>query len=129
MRTEEQKLIKESVKVILGGKECEVKPLVIRDATPWRKKFVALFDDVPTLASVTSDNPKEFSGALNNLLTEKPEAIFDLFFEYTKLDKEEIEGVATTQELLTAFEEVFAFEAPFFGAAIKTMVKLQKSIV
>jgi len=128
MRTEEQKIIQGHIVVILGGVEYNVKPLVIKEAAPWRRKFVELFTNISALASVTSDNPEGFDSAMKEVLLEKPDKLADLFFEYTKLDRAEIEGKATTIEMVKAFEEVFALEAPFFGSAVKAIVNMEKSL-
>lgn len=127
-RTEEQKIIQEPGMVILGGDKYEIKPLVIKEAAPWRRKFVELFANISALASITSDNPEGFISAMKEVLLEKPDKLADLFFEYTKLDRTEIESKATTVEMVKAFEEVFALEAPFFGSAIQAIVNMGKSL-
>jgi len=128
-RTEAQKLFQEPVKVMLGGKEYEIKPLVLKESAPWRKEFVGLFKDISKLASITSDDPEAFNQAMNEILLGKPEELMNLFFKYTKFDRNEIEGSATSKEIMAAFEEVIALEAPFFGSAIRMMVKLQKTVL
>jgi len=128
MRTEEQKVLQEPVTVTLGGQKYEIKPLVIREASPWRRKFVSLFTDLSSLSSVTSDNPEKFQDAMNEILLVKPDKITDLFFEYTKLNRDEIESKATTVEMVNAFQEVFALEAPFFGSAVRAVGIMKKAI-
>ena len=128
-RTEEQKLISDPVTVILNGEKYPVKPLVIAEAGPWRRKFVSIFDDVQALAEVTSDNKEEFSKALQEILISKPDQITELVCDYIKMDKTEFESKATSNEVIKAFEEVFALEAPFFGSAIKAMMKMRKVII
>jgi hypothetical protein len=129
MRTEEQKIIQEPVEVILGGDKYPIKPLVIKEAAPWRRKFIGLFNDLSVLASVTSEDSDKFKTAMTEMLLNKPDAITNLFFEYTKLDREEIESKATTIELINAFEEVFALEAPFFGSAVRAVVNMKKVLL
>jgi len=128
-RTEEQKITSETVKVTLGGKVYEIKPLTMKEAIPWRRKYIELYNDIAPLAALSSDNAEEYLKAMGNIMLEKPEKIADLFFEYTKLDREEIESSATSKEFIVACEEVFALEAPFFGLAIMSMASLQKSIL
>src|SRR4030043_261913 len=100
MRTEEQKILQEPVTVTFGGREFEIKPLPLIKATPWRKKFIELTKEMSALASVTSDS-EEFLNALADILTEKPDALVDLFFEYVPyLNREEIENVASSNEML-----------------------------
>lgn len=130
MRTEEQKLLQEPVKVLLGGKEYEIKPLPIKYASPWRRKFITLMGEASALASVTSDDKDGFLKALSELLTDKPDRLVDLLFEYMpNLKRDEIESQATSSEILNALEEVVAFEAPFLGAAIRITKAMQKNLV
>ena len=130
MRTEEQKIASEPVKVFFGGKEFEIKPLPLKFATPWRKKFIALTRELSVLSSITSDDSNAFLNALVNILSEKPDALVDLFFEYVPyLKREEIENISSSIEMLHAIEEVVAFEAPFLGTAIRITRTMQKNLV
>ena len=127
MRTEEQKLMQELVMVVLGGKEYEIKPLVLSKAAPWRRKFIALY--ISSLMSVaSSDDPKNLSSAMEDIVLHKPDEIADLFYEYTGFNREEIENSATSKEFQIACEEVIALEAPFFGLAIQAIGGLRKTI-
>ena len=129
-RTEEQKLMQTPAIVKLGGKDYEIKPLPIILASPWRKKFVGLLMEGDDLSLVTSDNPKKFQEALADTLLKKPDELMDLFFEYAKdLDKNEIENIASSIEILTALEEVIAFESPFLGMAARVIQMLKKNLV
>ncbi len=128
MRTEEQKILQEPVVVKLGGKDYEIKPLPIILASPWRKKFIKLLQDVSALAKIT-DEDAGFADALNNVLIEKPDELTDLFFEYARLSKEELQNSASSVEILNALIEVIAFESPFLGAAARITTAVRKNLV
>jgi len=112
-RTDEQKMFQEPTIVILGGREHEVKPLVILYSRPWRKKVIGLISTLPKYAKVDTSKPDEFSEAINVLMVESQNAIIDLFFDYAKdLPREEIEAEATEAELAVAFEGVLGMAFP-----------------
>jgi len=112
-RTEEDILTQAGITVILGGKEYNIAPLVIRDSREWRKKVVSLVAPVAQIAGTTSDTPDAFEQALTSLLVTMPDKVIDLFFEYAKeLVRDEIEAVATDAEISQAFKEVIAFAFP-----------------
>jgi len=113
MRTEEDKVFKSPVKVVLGGQEYEIAPLVIKESREWRKKIVALMGNLKDLASIKTDDPNAFEGALNSLLISVPDAAADLFFSYAKgLKRDEIEAVATDEEISQALQEVMPMAFP-----------------
>jgi len=124
-RTEEEKITQAGIKVILGGKEYEVRPLVIRDAREWRKKVIALIAPIPSLAKVSTDTPEDFGKALTTLLVTMPDQVLDLFFEYARdLDRSSIEGIATDAELAVAFQEVIAIAFPLAQSAPDVVTRL-----
>jgi hypothetical protein len=123
-RTEEDKLVQSPVKVILGGKEYLIKPLPIKYSLPWVKKVIPLIADAIGMSNITSDDAQAFAGALNEVMISRPEQLCELFFEYAReLDKAEIEEVASSREIVTAFEEVLAFERPLFGMTYRVFIK------
>jgi len=112
-RTEEQKAFQEPIKVILGGQEYDVKPLVIKYSRPWRKKVIDLISTLPKYAAVDTNKPDEFAEAIKVLMVESQDSIIDLFFEYAMdLPREEIEEVATESEVAIAFQGVMALAFP-----------------
>jgi len=112
-RSEEQKVFQEPIKVILGGREYDVKPLVIKYSRPWRKKVIDLVATLPKYAQVDTNKPDEFEQAIKLLMVECQDAIIDLFFEYAnELDREEIEEIATEAEIAIAFQLVMALAFP-----------------
>jgi len=106
-RTEEDKILQTGITVILGGKEYEVRPLVIQYSVPWRKKFATLMATLPKYAKVRSDTPDEFGEAIKMLLVDAQDAVIDLVFDYAReLDRNEIESVATEAEIAIAFNQI-----------------------
>jgi len=113
MRTEEDKIMKAPLVVVLGGQEYEVKPLVIVEAREWRKKLAALFGKITKNAGVDSNTPEQFEDALNSIMMTVPDEMIDLFFAYAKdLNREEIEQVATESEIQVALMQVMDIALP-----------------
>ena len=124
-RTEEEKLTQAGFKVILGGKEYSIAPLVIRDSREWRKKVIALVSPLPTLATTSLDSPEGFEQALSSMLLEMPNEVIDLFFEYAKdLKRPNFEAVTTDAEMAKAFMEVIAFAFPLADSPAEVLRRL-----
>lgn len=124
-RTDDDKLMKVTIQVVLGGKEYEITPLPIKYSLPWCKKVVAMLGDVLPLMNIDSDNAKEFEAALNLVMVDKPEQIVNLFFEYAKnLPKKAIEESASSAEVIQAFEEVLGLERPLLGSTLRLVQRL-----
>lgn len=116
-RTEEQKLLREGIPVILGGEEYKIRPLVTRYSGEWRQKSVPLITYLLAYEDMLkrAGNTEEARKFIAEFYIVKTDAIIDSFFEYAReLKREEIEEIATDGEIVTAFMEVFnAFVAPF----------------
>ncbi len=126
-RTEEQVVAQAPIIVILGKKEYEIKPLVIRDSRPWRKKLIGLVAALPGLINTAMDDPTAFEGALDQMMVVMPDQVLDLFFEYAKdLNREEIEGIATDAEIAQAFQEVIKVAIPLAASLPKVMERLSQ---
>ena len=126
-RTEEEKIVQAGVKVILGGQEYEIPPLVIRESREWRKKVISLIAPLPQLVKTTTDTPEDFEGALTQLLVTMPDQVIDLFFEYAKsLNREKIENVATDVEMRDAFAEVVKIAFPLAESLPKVIERLSQ---
>lgn len=124
-RTEEDKVLRAPIVVVLGGREYKIKPLVIRDSRAWRSKLVDVLAELPKYADVTTDKPDEFEAALKVLLVTMSDMVADLFFEYAKdLNREEIEGIATDGELSKAFALIVAAAFPLAQSLPAVMTKL-----
>lgn len=124
-RTEEQKVAQAPIVVVLGGKEYQVAPLVIRDARIWRAKVIKLIAPVPQLVSTKIDTPDDFSKHLTEMLVAIPDQVIDVFFEYAKdLDREEIESIATERDMAQAFLEVVKVAFPLAESAPMVIARL-----
>jgi len=123
-RTEEDKIVQAPVKVMLGGAEHEIKPLPIKYSLPWVKEVAGLLTGLISMVNINSDDEKAFSGALNDLMATRPGQLVDLFFQYARdLKREEIEEIASSAEIVNAFEEVLSFERPLFGMTFRVVAK------
>jgi len=126
-REEEQKVFREPIKVILGGREYEVRPLVLRDSRKWRKDVVVAISDSTQYASVDVKDSVQFKEVINQTLALSPDAVIDLFFGYAKdLDREEIEGKATDEEIDKAFGQVMELGFPLAQSLVRAMVKISQ---
>ena len=124
-RTEEQKVARAPIVVILGGKEYEIAPLVIRDSREWRRKVIKLVAPITQITKTSTDTPEDFEQALTTLLVTMPDQVIDLFFEYAKdLNKEEIEAVATDAEMAQAFREVIAIAFPLAQSVPEVVMRI-----
>jgi len=113
MRTEEEKVTQAPLLIILGGREYDVKPLVIRDSRAWRAKVAKLIGGLPQYTKTTSDNPDQFKVAIEGMMSAMPDAIVDLVFDYARdLDREMIEAVATDAEISVAFTQILEVAFP-----------------
>ncbi len=122
-RTENQILGKEGITVILGGKEYEIHPLVIKYSGEWRKKSMPLIGFLMGYSRLAAQGDSvALQEAVTELFTIKTDEILDSFFEYGReLPRNEIEETATDGEIIRAFMEVFnAFVAPLSRTAPAT---------
>lgn len=127
MRTEEDKILRSPITVVLGGEEHKVSPLVIRDAREWRKKFAQLLGKLPAYAATTTDDAKGFEVAIVAMLVGMPDEMADLFFAYAKdLDREAIEASATEAELAKAIEVVLEIAFPLVGSMTGALRKMSQ---
>ena len=126
-RTEEEKLTQSPLKVILGGKEYKVAPLVIKYSGEWRKKSLPL---IAFLIGYSRKSEDEMLDAITELFTTKTDEILDSFFEYARdLNRDEIESIATDGEIISAFLEVFnAFVSPLSEAAVTAPTKKARKV-
>jgi hypothetical protein len=130
-RSEEDKLLRAPIKVVLGGEEYDIDPLPIGESRKWRTKLVKVLSKLPEYAQqskVNTDSPDEFAKAINNMLVVMADDVADLFFGYAmKLDREHIEAIATDAELGKAFGEVVTFAiSPFAKSLTASLSKLSQ---
>uniref|UniRef100_A0A6M3M170 Uncharacterized protein n=1 Tax=viral metagenome TaxID=1070528 RepID=A0A6M3M170_9ZZZZ len=127
MRTEEEKVIQAPIKIVLGGKEYEVKPLVIKDSRGWRAELSKMLGMLPRYANVTTDTPDKFQAALDSMLISMPDKVVDLVFAYAPgLDREAIEAIATDAEMAKAFEQILEVAFPLAVSTVGAMAKLSR---
>lgn len=113
-RTEIQKLTQEPVMVRFGNQDYEIKPLPIKAAIPWVTKVVKILSASIGLTKLKADDTASLETAMQSVMVENPLKIVDLVFEYARdLKREEIETVASSAQLMTAFERCLEFEKPF----------------
>jgi len=121
-RSEEAIIAQDGFEVILGGKTFEIAPLVIRDAREWRKAYAEATGKLFGVVAETMKESGDFEPVYKRLLTEMPEATIELFFQYAKdLDREEIEGIASEQELGVAFLVLVDFALPLSKSLARAM--------
>lgn len=113
-RSEIDKIIQSPVKITLGGGEYEIKPLPIKQAIPWVKKLLKLFADTVSIAKLEANDTSAVEVALTKAMVEYPEQMAGLFWDYAKgLDREKLEDLASSSEVMAAFRDVISFELPF----------------
>ena len=127
MRTEEDKVCQSPLVVTLGGKEYEIKPLVIKDSRAWRKQYVKAIGGLPGLVNTTTDTPAEFEKALTAILVGMPDSVIELFFAYAKdLPRAEIEAVATDQEIADGFKVIVGLAFPLAQSLQATIAAISQ---
>lgn len=121
-RTEEEKILQAPIIVTFGGKDYEVKPLVIKESRAWRQKVWEIMVELPKTTKVSSAEPDKFEAALKSMLVSMPDQIVDLFFDYARdLPREEIEEIATDIEMAKAWQQVAEVAFPLLPGLVRTM--------
>jgi len=129
VRSEEEKIVQAGIKVNLGGRDYEIRPLVIRESREWRAKVIKLIAPLPNYAKVTIDDTDDFEKVLTLMLVTMPDQVADLFFDYAKdLNREDIESIATDEELTTAFQGVIKVAFPLAKALPETMAHIFQKV-
>ena len=124
-RTEEEKVLRAPIMVILGGDEYDIPLLVIKEAREWRKKFAKLIVKLPSYVKVTTDDASGFEVAAEAMLVTMPDEMADLFFSYAKgLDREAIESKATEEELAKAISQVMDIAFPLVGSMTGALTRV-----
>ena len=148
-RTSEDVLLGTPVKVSLGGRDYEIKPLRVGDNIAWRKKcgdlvsfliddsLLELLKDAKS-ADTDEDDAKIglafFRMFVPKIFGEGYDMAIDLMFAYSdvlSIDKERILKEATDEELINAalvcFEFGFPFVVSLVSAALRMQAKFQKT--
>ena len=124
---EESILFQDAIVVVLGGKEYQVKPLVIKKARIWRKHVVDSLKNLPEALQADTDNVEAFTKSLDLLLVTSLDNVIDLFFEYAiDLDREAIEETANEKELSDAFNKVIEIAFPLSKNLAEVMGRISR---
>lgn len=123
--TDKEKCSSTPIVVIFGGAEYKVEPLAIMYSREWREKVVRILKELPKYAKATTEAPDEFAEALQALLIAMPDIVIELFFDYAKnLKRDEIERIATDEEMAKAFEQVVQVAFPLAQSLVGALGKL-----
>jgi len=126
-RTEDEIVSQAGIKVILGGQEYIIKPLVIRESREWRRKYAEITTPIFNMVNKTAESVEEFGNIYRDFLTAKPDEAIDLFFDYARdLPRGKIEASATDAELAKAFEAVVELALPLASSLPKSMGRLSR---
>jgi len=124
-RTEEQKVARAPVIVILGGEEYSIRQLTLDESAVWKQQVAKLLSDGFRQMKTDATEPEKFSTALLAFIIDSPNALIDLFFAYAKdLDRAEIEKIATETEIAVAWEKVRQVAFPLAQSLVETMGKM-----
>lgn len=119
-RSEGDKLTQSAIMVTFGGIEYEIFPLVIKESRAWRKKFAKLLSGLPLFVNAT-DTTEHFEQVINGMFVQTPDSVMDLIFAYAKdLPREQIEAVATDEEMAKAFEAIIEVAFPLVRSMVGT---------
>jgi len=124
-RSEDQIISQEAIKVFFGGKEYEIKPLVIKESREWRKKFAEILGTLPLFSN--TNTPENFQKVINGMFMDIPDNVVGLIFDYAKdLPREEIEAVATDAEMAKAFESIIEMAFPLSRSMVAMPATLSR---
>lgn len=125
-RTEDQIVTQAPIIVSFGGKEYQIKPLVIKESREWRRKFAEVLGTLPLFVKPTA-TPKQFNEVINGMFMDVPDSIMDLIFDYARdLPRDEIEAVATDVEMAKAFESILEVAFPLSRSMVGATTRLSQ---
>lgn len=111
-RSEDDKITQAPIMISFGGKQYELKPLVIKESREWRKQFAEVLKSLPLFVNAV-DTTAHFEQVINGMFLDVPDKVIDLIFAYAKdLPREEIEAVATDDDMAKAFEAIIEVAFP-----------------
>ena len=111
-RSEADKITQAPIMVSFGGKQYEIKPLVIKESKEWRKEFAKVLKGMPLFTNAV-DTTEHFEQVINGMFLNLPDSVVNLVFVYAKdLPRDEIEAVATDVEMAKAFEAIIEVAFP-----------------
>lgn len=105
-RTEEQILTQAPVKVKLGDKEYDLKPLRLKKQWAWRTLFM---DTVNQIFPDKEGDAAAVKEGVGVLLKQYPEKVMDLICAFAPdLPRATVEEDATEEQVLLCFQEIYA---------------------
>lgn len=117
----------QTIKISLGGREYELRPLPIRKAREIREKFTESFEQIvdainqlPNLALDDVHALGDIVTAVKDVLLGSVELVLEILFAYSPelaADRERIEAEAYDEEAIAAFVEVVKLLYPFGSLA------------
>ena len=111
-RSEDQVVTQAPIVLSFGGKQYELKSLVIKESREWRKQFAEVLRALPLFVNAI-DTTKHFEKVIDGMFLDVPDKVIDLVFAYAKdLPRDEIEAVATDDEMAKAFEAIIEVAFP-----------------
>ena len=118
-RTEQQKVTMAPVKVLLGEKEYDVRPLRITPAQEWRETFMKQVADISGVLKQDANTSPVFIQGLAFVFLQFPQKMVELIFSYAPyLPREEVlhrETGATEEQISLAFGQIVQLAFPFTG--------------
>ena len=127
MRDESSIVSQAPILVYFGGKEYQIRPLVIKESREWRQQLAKMMGELSPVVNVTTDTPDKFQEAMNSLLVTMPDTVVDLVFAYGyELPRDEIEAVATDAEMAKAFESILEVAFPLARSVTGITGKLSR---
>lgn len=125
MRTEEDKVLQTPIKATFGATEYELPILPIKKSRVWRAEF---FDAVGKIPDFNIDgNVQSFKDIAGAVFVAIPDTVIDLVFAYAPdLPREEIEDVATDQQMADAFKAITEVAFPLATSLVGAMSQLSR---
>lgn len=116
-RTEQDILAQAPIKVQLGGKEYDIKPLPIRKNAEWRKAMVDVLNDSGKAMNVQVTDLGGFMQGLMAAHFSFPEKVIDLVRLYAPALPWEVilsdESTVTDEEIVIAYSRIMVVAYPF----------------
>lgn len=125
MRKEEDKLFQAPIKAKLGEKEYEIAILPIKRSRLWREEFYKAVGKIPDFT--VEGGVQSFKDIAGAIFVAIPDTVIDLVFSYAPdLNRDEIEEVATDQQLADVFGAIAEAAFPLATSLVKTMGQLSR---
>jgi hypothetical protein len=114
--------VEQTLKITLGGKQYEVRPLSIKKARAWRDKLTPLINKM-TSRDGALDSPEKLLSAIQG----SPDEMAEIVFSYCGIDEKEVEETANELDISRAFGAIMGIAfAPFLSqqAVIKSLIQI-----